>query len=113
MFVNGNRYPLLRCCPFRIESNHTCLFDMRLEEHIKLYNLDFHGKLVSELDEALLKNEWIHVELKLSESLWNQRKDEIRIMGIHVLKEKSSMEEDVIFTDPYIKKRKLDEYLRT
>lgn len=93
----------MRCCPFRVESNHTCLFDLRLEEHIKLYNLDFHGKLVYELDEALLKNEWIHVELKLLESLWNPRKDEIQIlrstqMRIHMLKEKINMEEDVIFS---------------
>jgi len=108
----------MRCFPFCIEPNHTCLFDLRLEENIKLYNLDYPRKLVCKLDKALLENEWIYVELKLVGSLRDPSEDEIRTlssaqMGIHVLKEKSSTEEDVIFSDPYMKKRKLDEYLKT
>ena len=92
-----------------MESEHTYLFDLKLEKEIKWANL------VSEMDKELLKNEWIHVELNL-ENKWNFNLSETEInilrsvqMGIHVWKEKSNTEEDVIFTDPY-KKRKINEY---
>jgi hypothetical protein len=59
------------------------------------------------MEKGLLKNEWIHVEFKLDDhenSVYTQ-------MGIHVWKEKSNTgEKNVVFTDPYIRKRKSDEY---
>jgi len=92
-----------------MESEHTYLFDLKLEKEIRWANL------VSEMDKELLKNEWIHVELQL-ENLWNFNLSETEIkilksvqMGIHVWKENSNTEEDVIFTNPY-KKRKINEY---
>ncbi|RHN52420.1 hypothetical protein MtrunA17_Chr6g0480351 [Medicago truncatula] len=68
------------------------------------------------MDKELLKNEWIHVELKLT-SICSPPEEVIKKlrssqMGIHVLKKKSNMdEEDVVFTDPYIRKIKLEKYL--
>ena len=61
---------------------------------------------MSKLDVEVLRNEWIHVELKL-ECFKHSRQ-----MGIHMLKDKSSTEEIVKFTNPY-RKRKLDENLNT
>ncbi|XP_039689130.1 disease resistance protein RUN1 isoform X3 [Medicago truncatula] len=84
---------------------HTYLFDMNLEENIELCNI---------VHIALLKNEWIYVEFKVQFSrmpadvVQRLRSTE---MGIHVLKEKNNTNEDVIFINPYSRKRKLDEYL--
>ncbi|RHN52362.1 putative TIR domain, winged helix-turn-helix DNA-binding domain-containing protein [Medicago truncatula] len=83
--------------------NHTYLFDLKLEEIVEL-----SSRFMFELDEALSKNEWIHIELQIGRCLSFIDSPEI---GIHVLKEKRSMEEDVIFTNPYSRKRKLDMYL--
>jgi len=56
---------------------------------------------VSELNEELLKNEWIHVELKLLESSSSFKYHEEQTqMRINLCKEKRSMEENVIFTIP-------------
>ncbi|KEH29802.1 functional resistance protein KR1, putative [Medicago truncatula] len=86
---------------------HTYLFEMNLEENVELCKI-FHGiNLESEMDKAHLKNEWIYVEFKLH-YYKGLRSTE---MGIHVLKEKNNTNEDVIFTNPYSRKRKLDEYL--
>jgi len=79
---------------------HTHLFDLKLEEQIKWSNF-----VSDDMDNALLQNEWIHVELKLTMED-NDISDNINIlrtaqMGIHVLKEKSNTEENVIFTSPY------------
>ncbi|RHN52356.1 hypothetical protein MtrunA17_Chr6g0479611 [Medicago truncatula] len=93
------------------DSEHAFLFDLKLEEQIDLqYEVDLA--------------EWTHVELKLtieddySDTEENDISEDEKInilrsapMGIHVLKEKSNTEEDVIFTNPYNRKRKLDEYL--
>jgi len=84
-----------------LESEQAFLFDLKLEEKIKF---EF------EMDKAPLKNEWIHVKLKLtigdefSDMMEDDfREDDIQIlrsvqMGIHVLKEKSNTEENVIVT---------------
>jgi len=104
LFVNGYKctFPELE---FKLElsSGHTYLFDMNLEENIERCKI-FHGiNFESEMDKALLKNEWIYENV-----IKRLRSTE---MGIHVLKEKSNTNEDVIFTNPYSRKRKLDEYL--
>ena len=60
------------------------------------------------MDKGLLKNEWIHVEFKLDDWILKKNK-RLRSaqLGIHVLKEKSNTEEEnVVFTDPYIRKIK-------
>lgn len=101
----------------KMRTGHISLFDLELEELVKRYQ-DYE-KLVCKLDEALLKNEWIHAELTFESSSCFRSSQVLKIelsrraqIGIHVLKEKRSMEEDVIFTDPY-RKRKSDEYLNT
>jgi hypothetical protein len=82
---------------------HAFLFDLKLEEQIK-FEL--------EMNKGPLKNEWIHVKLIVdgfsSMMVDALREDEIQIlrsvqMGIHVLKERSNTEENVIFTNPYRK----------
>jgi len=82
-------------------SDHTTLFD--------LHNKRCKRQYESEMDKGLLKNEWIHVELKL-EDYWNfftSEEEKIQILrsaqiGIHLWKEKSNTEEqNVVFTDPY------------
>jgi len=107
--VNGYEIEIDYCYPFRyVYWEHITLF----------YTPKF--ELVS-MEKELLKNEWIHVELKLQGrdywilSLSEEDKNKIlsRVqMGIHVLMEKSNTEEkNVIFTDPRIRKTKVDEYL--
>ncbi|XP_039682531.1 disease resistance protein RPV1 isoform X1 [Medicago truncatula] len=108
LFVNG-----YKCFPFSyliwgfgsieiLESEHSFLFNLKLEEEIT------HLSRMSEMDKALLKTEWIHVELNFIKSVWNKsicdrvtEKLSSAQMGIHVSKEKSNAEENVIFTDPY------------
>jgi hypothetical protein len=113
LFVNGYEctFPELGF-KWQPSSGHTYLFDMNLEENIERCKI-FHGiNFESEMDKALLKNEWIYVEFKLRGFPENVIKGLRSIeMGIHVLKEKSNTNEDVIFTNPYCRKRKLDEYL--
>jgi len=98
-------------------SDHAYLFDLKLEKLINSYNQIFEN-LVCDFDEALLKNEWIQVELEWRENsqgekwlIFERYKEYVQI-GIHVLKKKRSTEENVTFTNPY-RKRKLDEYLNT
>ncbi|XP_039682548.1 disease resistance-like protein CSA1 [Medicago truncatula] len=106
LFVNGYKCFLSGSsfCGFSLvdilESEHSFLFDVKLEEQIK------HLNLISEMDKALLKNEWIHVELNFVKNVWNKsicvtEKLSSAQMGIHVRKEKSNAEENVIFTDPH------------
>jgi len=110
LFVNGYECPLESREYLLCESNsfaglytkHAYLFDLKLEEKIKCCGIKFE----SEMDKALLKNEWIHVELRFRISNTIPENDKIKIlrrfqMGIHVLKEKSNTDEDVIFTNPY------------
>ncbi|RHN52354.1 putative TIR domain, P-loop containing nucleoside triphosphate hydrolase [Medicago truncatula] len=105
LFVNGYECPLesceyLLCGSYSfagLYTKHAYLFDLKLEEKIKCCGIKFE----SEMDKTLLKNEWIHVELR-----YRIIYDKIKIlrsaqMGIHVLKEKSNTDEDVIFTNPY------------
>lgn len=56
------------------------------------------------VDKAVLKNEWNHVKVMMKELI--SVPDVSIDIGIHVVKEKSSME-NIRFTDPY-KKRKLN-----
>ncbi|AES76172.1 putative TIR domain, P-loop containing nucleoside triphosphate hydrolase [Medicago truncatula] len=110
LFINGRRgdysTDYLSSCPSYMNlSEHTFLFDLTLEETSE------HFSPTSEMDNALLKNEWIHIELKLEN--FNLPEIEIKKLssaqiGIHVLKEKSNTDEDMIFSSRN-RKRKLDE----
>jgi hypothetical protein len=75
-----------------IKLNHAYLFDLQLQDRDLNYNLD----------ESFLRNEWICVEVtcvgSMVESLFIES-------GIHVFKQKSSME-DIRFINPY--KQKVD-----
>jgi hypothetical protein len=69
-----------------------------------------------ELKQEILKNEWIHVEVELMHKISDDDSIENPYlsvgnpqMGIHVFKEKETMEADVIFSNPY-RKRKSDDY---
>lgn len=98
MFVNGYDYECTSLefgFKWGFSSGHTYLFDMNLEENIERCKI-LHGiNFESEMDKALLKNEWIHVQIYFENVLYHAKK------GIHVLKEKSNKDEDVIFTNPY------------
>ncbi|MCH90968.1 disease resistance-like protein [Trifolium medium] len=112
LFVNGHEYYLsndfwVGIYLAEMPSDHTFLFDLKLDERIKHYDQNY-GELVSELDEALLRNEWIHVEVKLESSQFcisyqdaNMKLACCTQIGITAFKEKSRIEEDVIFTNPY------------
>ncbi|KAK2351441.1 hypothetical protein QL285_097257 [Trifolium repens] len=109
---NGYRYSLFNTNrEYRLDdfpSDHTYLC------HLEMHNLfDNQGgpRLRSEVDQAILKNEWCHVEVQLiqdneydsDETVWlNDANPE---MGLHVLKEKETMEADVIFTNPFGQKK--------
>nr|WIL60025.1 nodulation protein [Melilotus officinalis] len=108
LVVNGYRYILID-----MVWEEASLFDLELEKSVHT-NLGWKN----ELDEALLKNEWIHVEINLNdigegEDFSDTQEDDfsdtkendisedekIKIlsnvqMGIHVLKDKSNTEED-------------------
>ena len=103
--VNGHEIEIDHCSPFKyVLWNQTTLFHtLKLNEFSKTqceYNME----------KGLLKNEWIHVELKLNYWSINQLSKEEKNkklssvqMGIHVLMEKSNTEEEnVVFTDPYL-----------
>ena len=112
--VNGYKCTLPELEFNYLFGEHTYLFDMNLEENIEHCKI-FHGiNFESEMDKALLKNEWIYVEFKLHFLSWISENVIERLsteMGIHVWKEKNNTYEDVISTNPYTRKRKLDEYL--
>jgi hypothetical protein len=108
LFVNGFEYIgsgyLFNYHGTVLPSGHAFLFDMNLDDHI---DESFGNKL--ELYDAVKDNEWNHVELK-----WITEKDyQVSAqMGIHVSWEGddcSDTEGDVIFTDPYIIKRRYNE----
>ncbi|RHN60428.1 hypothetical protein MtrunA17_Chr4g0025731 [Medicago truncatula] len=88
---------------------------MNLEENIQHLKIFYGINFESAMDKALLKNEWIYVELKfhffigIPENVIQGLRS--AKMGIHVCKEKNNTNEDVIFTNPYSRKRKIDEYL--
>jgi hypothetical protein len=121
LFINGYEYKLsdgawIFSYLCRMRSNHTYLFDLKLEEMINHWTF---RKLKSKLDEALSKNEWIQAEVK-----WEGRRkfnysedDKMKLscstkIGIHVFNDERSMEGDVMFTGGY-GKRKSDENLIT
>nr|WIL60034.1 nodulation protein [Melilotus officinalis] len=96
--------------------------------HIYLFYLDLEGlvhcsdnyeKLESKLEEALFKNEWIHIKIKF-DSYTNVTQKEFHKVGmklfstrfgIHVVKVENNLE-DIEFINPYIKS-KSDAYLNT
>ncbi|KEH16206.1 disease resistance protein (TIR-NBS-LRR class) [Medicago truncatula] len=83
-----------------LELEHSFLLNLKLKQQISLL-----GRM-SEMEKALLKNEWIHVELNFVKNVWNKgiqviEKLSSAQMGIHVRMEKSNAEENVIFTDPH------------
>ncbi|RHN60436.1 putative TIR domain, winged helix-turn-helix DNA-binding domain-containing protein [Medicago truncatula] len=112
LFVNGyDCTPLEDQLDWLTYSGHTYLFEMNLEENVELCKI-FHAiNLESEMDKALLKNEWIYVEFSIQVSEYLNKRLRRADMGIHVLKEKNNTNEDVIFTNPYSRKRKFDEYV--
>nr|WIL60024.1 nodulation protein [Melilotus officinalis] len=145
-FVNGYHCSL-HPAYYNAYSETTYLFDLKLKERIKCLCpaescKTFHRKFMCELDEALLKNEWIQVEINLSDDFcyvpsdsshedeeitlefdsyreeWNTLGSYYRKfkysaeMGIHVWKEKNNTEDNVIFTNPY-SDTKSNKYLST
>ncbi|RHN52357.1 putative TIR domain, P-loop containing nucleoside triphosphate hydrolase [Medicago truncatula] len=135
VFLNDKEITTMECLlyPKDISPGHSILFDMKLDENI--YE-SFANK--SELYGAFKNNEWNHVELiwklyywsDMEEDDWSDTEEgekEMIIlssgvqMGIHVSwngydwsdteVEKSNKEGEVRFTNPYSRKRKLDEYL--
>ncbi|KAK2366013.1 disease resistance protein RPV1 [Trifolium repens] len=78
-----------------------------------LHRWDTYTKFESKLDEAFLKNEWIHMELKLENhsNFSKMMKPLSAKFGIHVMEYMNNLE-DIKFTNPY-RKRKSDEYLST
>lgn len=85
MFINGYEYGI---CNLEVKQDHTHVCDLKLH--------DKYLKFILDIDDKLLKNEWIHAEVKYAGSMLSS----LRIKsGIHVIKLKSSME-DIQFTDP-------------
>ncbi|XP_024642320.2 disease resistance protein RPP5 [Medicago truncatula] len=99
LYVNGYEIEIGCYRSQRLFPDHITLFDMKLEELCK-------GQHMYNMDKGLLKSEWIHVEFRSKDhenSVYAQ-------MGIHVWNEKSNTEEEnVVFTDPYLKKQRLVE----
>ncbi|MCH86092.1 disease resistance protein, partial [Trifolium medium] len=80
-----------------IPPSHTCLFDMQLKEHITFHRQYYWPKVIL-LEEAFLKNEWIHAEIKF----------ESGTAKFHLYFEEENNGDDIRFTNPY-GKIKLDE----
>ena len=101
MIINDNVYN----CGIGLEPDHTYLFPFNVQDwYIEEYN-----KFKSMLDEALLKNEWIHAEVRFCG--WEKKC--VVESGIHVIKHLTSMD-DFQFTDSSLSKnRKSDEYLKS
>ncbi|XP_058722609.1 disease resistance protein RPV1-like [Vicia villosa] len=82
-----------------------------------VYTPKGHPELKSMLDDALLKNEWIHAEVKIvidldSDSDSDLNDEDIVVeSGIHVLKNLTSMDDIQFSISSLSKKRKLDEFL--
>lgn len=81
LFINGYEYGF---CNLEVKQYHRHVFDLQLH--------DKSLKSILDKDGNVLKNEWLHAEVRYMKS--------IRIKsGIHVLNHKSSLE-DIQFTDP-------------
>ncbi|WVZ15623.1 hypothetical protein V8G54_013189 [Vigna mungo] len=78
----------------KLGAEHTFLFDLR--------NLIFTNNLY----EVPLENEWNHVKVIYFDSTAASMPTCFQA-GIHVFKQESS-DEEIMFTDPYAKKRKLE-----
>ncbi|MCH88277.1 disease resistance protein [Trifolium medium] len=106
---------------FSLSPDYTYLFHFDVQYWLEFQCLDDYSPkeyrdrevFKSMLDEALLKNEWIHAEVRFGsvdgKEYWE---DEIVVeSGIHVLKHLTNMD-DIQFTDSSLcRNRKLDEYL--
>ncbi|CAJ2667217.1 unnamed protein product [Trifolium pratense] len=110
LFINGYKCTLDSHhvgCFLKIRPGHAYLFVLRLQSRVLHHKFnstpDEYLELNSKLDEALLKNEWIHAEVMCESKMMKT----LRIRsGIHVFKQKFSIH-DIRFSNPY-KKRKLD-----
>jgi hypothetical protein len=110
LFVNGNKHclyiPLGLTLGFEdLPSDYTHLFDLIA------YNREYYSLLMNKVGQVILKNEWIHVEVQLIHNHMEDRYLSVGNpqIGIHVFKEKETMEADVRFSNPY-RKRKSDGY---
>ncbi|KAI5395226.1 TMV resistance protein N [Lathyrus oleraceus] len=91
-----------------IKPGHAYLFDLHLHSRVLNFNIEHRNEKLwnvkFKLEEALSKNEWIHVEVTYT----HQMKDALLIeSGIHIFKEKNSME-NIRFSNPYKKSRFVD-----
>ncbi|XP_045833054.1 disease resistance protein RPV1-like isoform X2 [Trifolium pratense] len=118
LFINGDKYTFSLeefIYVSLLETNHIYLIYLDLDGLV--HCSDIYEKLESKLNEAFLKKEWIHMELKLESYYWKSENDSDEMMkslrakfGIHVFKEENNLE-DVEFTNPY-RKRRSYEHLR-
>ncbi|XP_058722608.1 disease resistance protein RPV1-like [Vicia villosa] len=105
--------------PFDIPGKYTYIFSSDWKNWLELgdYTPKGHPELKSMLDDALLKNEWIHAEVKimiyLNPDLDSDLNDEDIVVesGIHVLKNLTSMDDIQFSISSLSKKRKLYEFL--
>jgi hypothetical protein len=99
--------------PFQILWGGTYIFssDRKNWSELPDYTPKGHQEFKSMLDEALLKNEWIHAEVRIVNKYVDWDNEYVVESGIHVLKHLTSMD-DFQFNDSSLcRKRKLDEYL--
>ncbi|CAL5185990.1 unnamed protein product [Lathyrus oleraceus] len=91
-----------------IPRDYTYIFssDRKTWSELPDYTPKGHREFESMLEDAVLKSEWIHAEVKIASDL----NDDVE-SGIHVLKHLTSMD-DIQFTiSSLLKKRKFDEFL--
>jgi hypothetical protein len=105
LFVNGNKHCLYN-------TNHRPSVVDFTSDHTYMFELEMHQEVISEVDKAILKNEWSHVEVEVQlKNVYPIQVKNLSVgnpqIGIHVFKEKERMEADVRFTNPY-RKRKSD-----
>jgi len=86
LIINENVYN----CGIGLEPRHTYLFPFNVQN----WYLEEYHKFKSMLDDALLKNEWIHAEVRFCD--WG--KECVVESGIHVIKHLTNMD-DFQFTD--------------
>jgi hypothetical protein len=87
VIINGN--PFFYSHGFKLGWGYTNF----INDHLHLFHMKMEN-FNDNIDKALIENKWNRAEVHFGIS-------EIRVSGIHVLKEKSSME-DIQFTNPEI-----------
>jgi hypothetical protein len=93
VIINGNKIQV---------ADHALMINLGQVEPHHTYIFDFQKiKFEDNLDEALLENEWNHVEI-----MYEDRKNISVLMdiGIHAFKQKNRME-DIRFYDPTLEER--------